>query len=98
VPTRDGSSRDRGQKPQTGLKRFGVASLAPNGQISIPVDLRRAWGIEETGVSMEVYGESVERKIVLVEVIDDATIDEAVLQARLAANARRTKAPPAGSS
>ena len=92
MPTRDGASKDGDQ--YGGLKRFGVANLAPNGQLSIPVDLRRAWGIADARISMEVYGEPVERKIVLVQVIDDAAIDEAILEARLAANARMTKASP----
>jgi bifunctional DNA-binding transcriptional regulator/antitoxin component of YhaV-PrlF toxin-antitoxin module len=71
------------------LKRIGGASLPPNGQITIPIDLRRDWGIENVSTPMEIYSDRVGRRIVLVEVIDDPEIDHEMYEARVDANARR---------
>ena len=84
------------------VKRYGPKKVNPsNGQLTLPRDLLREWGLEETpGLRFDVFGDASNRSIILVQVADDEAIDELMLEAELDANRKRVEGagPAAGNS
>ena len=49
------------------IEHFGSAKISPNGQAGIPVELRRALGINKKSQSVQVFADVEKREIHLVE-------------------------------
>lgn len=77
--------------PVPDVKRYGPKNVNPkSGQITLPRDLLKEWGIAETpGVRFDVFGNAEDRSIILVQVHEDDEIDRLVLEARLESNRER---------
>lgn len=58
------------------IEHFGSAKISPNGQAGIPVDLRRALGIDEQSRPVQVFADVENREIHLIEGVDGENLYE----------------------
>lgn len=68
------------------IQHFGTTKISPNGQAGIPVDLRRALGINEQSRALQVFADVEKREIRLIEGVDAEGLYE--LLGRLNAESR----------
>jgi bifunctional DNA-binding transcriptional regulator/antitoxin component of YhaV-PrlF toxin-antitoxin module len=61
------------------LKHFGSTKISPNGQAGIPVELRRAFGINKRSQPIQIFANVETREIRLIEDVDGEKLYE-VLQ------------------
>jgi bifunctional DNA-binding transcriptional regulator/antitoxin component of YhaV-PrlF toxin-antitoxin module len=52
------------------LEHFGSAKISPNGQAGIPVELRRAFGIDKQSRPIQIFADLETREIRLIEDVD----------------------------
>lgn len=70
------------------LKHYGNATISRQGQAGIPVDLRRALGIEDQSCSVQVFADLEKREIRLIEDDDPERLYELMQRANQASGPR----------